>query len=352
MRKKKAFPYAYICACVFLLPVLLLTGCTKSAGQERLTKGFEAIANLEYEAALLQFEEAAAAGEDPAQTARGKGIALVALTRYEEAVEEFLKAFQYSDFRVDAFDYDTNYYLATAYYRLGQLAEAEGIYSSILDMRPEKEAHYLRGVVRLEEGQLKQATADFDAAIGLDPGDYDLRINVYQSLSERGYEDEGKVYLQAALGNNEGLSDYNRGRLSYYLKDYESARNYLEAAPGAKDGETTLLLGQTYEKLGDFNYAASIYSNYLADHSQDVTILNRLGMCRLQSGDAKAALECFNEALALGDQTMTQVLKFNQIVAYEYLGDFDQANVLMKTYLQSYPDDQDALREYEFLKSR
>ena len=49
---------------------------------------------------------------------------------------------------------------------------------------------------------------------------------------------------------------------------------------------------------------------------------------------------------------MTQTLKFNQIVAYEYLGDFDQASVLMKNYLQIYPDDQDAIREYEFLKSR
>ena len=49
---------------------------------------------------------------------------------------------------------------------------------------------------------------------------------------------------------------------------------------------------------------------------------------------------------------MTQILKFNQIVAYEYLGEFDQANVLMRSYLQIYPDDQEALREYEFLRSR
>ena len=62
--------------------------------------------------------------------------------------------------------------------------------------------------------------------------------------------------------------------------------------------------------------------------------------------------QCFNRALELGDRSLTQILKFNQIVAYEYLGDFEQADVLMKNYLQQYPDDQDALREYEFLKSR
>lgn len=337
---------------IILILGLLVSGCGTKARQSNLNLGFEAINNLEYEAALTHFEEAAAGAEDPAKTARGKGIALLALTRYEEAAAEFLKALSYSDARIDEFDYDTNYYLATAYYKLGQLEEAKAVYTAILDLRPEKEAYYLRGVVHLDEGELKQGSQDFDQAIKLAPLDYDLRVNIYQSLSTRGYKEEGKVYLQAAMGNNEGLTDYDRGRLSYYLEDYEGARNYLETGQGVKDGETTLLLGQIYEKLGDFNYAASIYSNYLADNSQDVTILNRLGMCRLQSGDAKGALECFNEALAISDHRMTQMLKFNQIVAYEYLGDFDQANVLMKNYLQNYPDDQDALREYEFLKSR
>ena len=136
------------------------------------------------------------------------------------------------------------------------------------------------------------------------------------------------------------------------MGDYENARNYLETAKSNKSAEKVLLLGQTYEKMGDFNYAASIYSNYLTDHSEDVIIMNRLGMCKLQAGDAKSALTYFEQALALNNSSMTQILKFNQIVAYEYLGDFAQASVLMKNYLQLYPDDKDALREYEFLKSR
>ena len=49
---------------------------------------------------------------------------------------------------------------------------------------------------------------------------------------------------------------------------------------------------------------------------------------------------------------MERVLEFNQIVAYEYTGDFKQAAVLMEAYLKKYPDDEKALREYEFLKTR
>ena len=47
-----------------------------------------------------------------------------------------------------------------------------------------------------------------------------------------------------------------------------------------------------------------------------------------------------------------QVLKFNEIVAYEYLGDFKQATVLMQKYISTYPDDAKAQREYEFLQTR
>ena len=136
------------------------------------------------------------------------------------------------------------------------------------------------------------------------------------------------------------------------MEDYQNARNYLESIKGSKNAEAVLLLGQTYEKLGDYNYAASVYSNYLTQYPDNVILLNRLGMCKLQGGDAKSALEYFEQALALEDPSMMQVLKFNQIAAYEYLGEFDKANVLMKSYLQIYPDDQEALREYEFLKSR
>jgi len=39
-------------------------------------------------------------------------------------------------------------------------------------------------------------------------------------------------------------------------------------------------------------------------------------------------------------------------VAYEYLGEYEQAYELLKTYLQKYPDDEQAKREYDFLSTR
>ena len=330
---------------------LIINGCGNQS-QENIKAGFDAIIALEYQTALTHFEKAVEAKENPGSIARGQGIAMLGLTRYEEAAQQFIKALSYSDERVDEFDYDTNYYLATAYFKMGDMDNAEKVYSSILALKEEKDAYFLRGIVALEKGNLEAAQKDFNKALDMDKSDYELRIQVYQELMGKGYTEEAGSYLQSALGNSKKLSEYEKGRLSYYLGDYENARNYLESIKGKKDADTVLLLGQTYEKLGDYNYAASIYSNYLSDHSDDVIICNHLGMCKLQSGDAQAALDYFNRALNMEDKSMTQTLKFNQIVAYEYLGEFDQASVLMKKYLQSYPDDQEAIREYEFLKSR
>jgi len=47
-----------------------------------------------------------------------------------------------------------------------------------------------------------------------------------------------------------------------------------------------------------------------------------------------------------------QTLSFNEIVAYEYLGEYTQASVLLDSYLKTYPDDEVAKREKQFLATR
>ena len=64
------------------------------------------------------------------------------------------------------------------------------------------------------------------------------------------------------------------------------------------------------------------------------------------------ALQSFRQGQTLNDETMKQSLAFNEIVANEYLGNFQRASVLMADYVKTYPGDSAAKREYEFLQTR
>ena len=69
-------------------------------------------------------------------------------------------------------------------------------------------------------------------------------------------------------------------------------------------------------------------------------------------GDYQAALDAFQAGLAIEGNTVMQSLKFNEVVAYEYLGQFEAAKQAMQQYLNLYPDDEKAQRENIFLQTR
>ena len=51
---------------------------------------------------------------------------------------------------------------------------------------------------------------------------------------------------------------------------------------------------------------------------------NQLGLCKLKGGDYEAALAAFQAGLEVEGNTATQSLMFNELVAYEYLGQYDK----------------------------
>ncbi len=333
---------------------MLLTGCAAGKKQENIELGMNAIESLEYEEALVCFEKALAEKEDKELLYRGQGIAYIGLTRYEEAAEALEKSLSCCNGYVDDLQFDTNYYLATAYYKSGNAERAMQVYDAMIAMRKEeKTAYYLRGMLKLENADFENAKIDFEKAIELDPEDYDCLFDIYRSMEKNGYQEAGAVYLQEALTAGEAsMSEYDKGRLYYYLKDYDNAKNSLEKARDTGSMEAILFLGRAYEALGDFNYASSVYSDFLNSHSDSPQIQNQLGICKMQMGDYDAALAAFQAGLAGEDKSYMQTLKFNEIAAYEKLAQFQKATVLMEAYLALYPDDERAKREYEFLKTR
>lgn len=339
---------------VLLLAGMFIVGCGSDEKVNYTQQGMAAIQALEYEEALNCFKNAQDEGEDEQLIYRGMGLAYMGMTKYEDAVTYLEAALHNGGSRVADVDFDINYYLATAYYKNGQTQDAIDAYSAILALRPrEKNAYYLRGCVKLTQDDFEGAQLDFDEAVVLDSRDYDQMIRIYMALEEYGYKDAGMVYLQNALKENEkSISDYDMGRICYYMGDYENARNYLTKLKTTTDYGAALYLGRTYEALGDYNYASSIYAGYAENDQSKAEIYNQLGLCRMKMGEYGSALEAFQAAMNIEDNGMMQTLKFNEIVTYEYMREYKTAAALMSSYLKSYPDDETAKREYEFLQTR
>lgn len=332
---------------------ILFAGCGSGATNPSVTEGMAAVEALDYQTALQCFEKALLDGEDLRLLYCGQGLAYMGLTQYGQAVEAFEKALGAGNGRIDDLDYDINYYLATAYYKQGQTDKGIETYNAILALRPkDKLAYYLRGSL-LISNDYERAKADFDHAISLAKEDYDLLINIYLALERYGYREVGQEYLQTALGSGaSSMTDYQKGRMYYYLSDYENAKNYLEKARRDGGAEAVLLLGQTYEELGDYNYAISVYGGFLENDQTNARIYNRYGLCKMEMKAYEEALTAFQAGKNIENNDMMQTLRFNEIITYEKLGDYKQAASLMGSYLSTYPDDKTAQREYIFLKTR
>lgn len=337
-----------------LIMITVLTGCNTGNKNENITAGMEAVSSLDYDGALASFEMAKEAGEDERLLYRGEGLAYMGKTMYAEAAQDFEAALSLSDGRVNRMDYDINYYLATAYFKQGELGRAIDVYSAIIALKDnEIDAYYLRGVIYAKQGNLDMAKEDFDKTIALNRSDYDRLIEIYGILAAEGYKETGQEYLQAAMdAGTKDMTNYEKGRICYYLEDYENARTYLEKARDESGYEAVLFLGKTYETLGDNNYAISVYNTYLESEGSNPQVLNQLGLCKMQTGDYTGALGNFQTAMNIEDNGMMQILKMNEIIAYERLGEYKNAAVLMDSYLKTYPDDQEAQREYIFLQTR
>lgn len=340
-----------VVAGVCCLMLSMLTGCGRST--TKIAEGMQLVETLDYQGALNAFEEAEVEQEDSRLIARGRGIACMGLTEYEQAIQYFVQALELSDGWVQNVDYDMNYYLAAAYSKNGQPAEARKVYDAILGLKPEeKDAYFLRGAAELELGDYESAKADFDQVISMDPKNYDRLIEIYEVLAEHGYREVGQGYLQNVLDTAKQLDAYDSGRIYYYLGEYQKAYLALEEAKDKGGADSYLYLGRSYEATGDYNYASSVYNNYLSKQGPNAEIYNQLGLCEMAKKEYQKALEAFQAGKQIEGNSLMQTLSFNEIVAYEYLEEYQKAAVLLNAYLQNYPDDQTAIREQQFLSTR
>lgn len=340
--------------------LLMLGGCGKEQ-ESSLQTGMQALTTQNYPLAIESFEQAIEMGEDMEAAYRGIGLAYMGQGNYEKAVTAFRTALSNAGMFPGDLEYDINYYLAIAYYKLGEYELATQVYDSIIALEPKAvEAYYLRGSMKLyllEDGQstLEEALADFDETVALNKNDYDRYIDIYEVLVSHNQMEAAQTYLEQVMRvDSSKISNYNKARLAYYEGAYEQACNYLNLArqKGEADAEMIAFLGDCYQAQGEYILACSVYSGYV-EENPDPEMYNKMGMCYVQEGDYANALASFQAGQRITENnTCMQTLKLNEIACYEYLYDFKTARDLLGAYLQQYPATSDLQREYAFLLTR
>lgn len=344
--------------CAVLTAVsLMLGGCAMGgADGAKTVQGVQALEAGEYRQAKQFFEDAVREGEEQMLACRGLGMAYMGLAQYEEAGKAFEAALEYADDRQPENVQDLKLYLAAVQYRMADYEDTILTCSEILEAAPEgnAQAYFMRGASSLREGAQEDAKADFDAAAALAPEDYELHLNIYECYCDMNLSGIGGEYLQEALNipGEELEHYYNRGRIYYYLENYEKAQQELIGPVESKYEPAMHLIGRVYLAQDDTDHARSIYEQMAQEFGESADSLNGLAMCAMKTGDYDTALSYIAKGLAVDGEADKQELYFNEIVVYEQKNDFASARAKAQEYIERYPADEAGRREWTFLSTR
>ena len=339
-----------------LAAMLVPGGCAKKNTEDTaaaLSQGSALLSQGEYESAAEAFNQAISDKADLESAYRGLGIARLAMEDYEGAITAFDQALAHAGADAKEMEYDISYYKASALVHLDRLNDALDLYNNLVAYKPEVKTYTGRGAVYARMGNLDMARADFDQAIAMDGKNYERYMEIYQVLSAAGRADVGQEYLKKALDidKDKNKNRLEKGKVYYYMEQYDKAKTELEQADSSRDPEVTLFLAKTYEALGDPSYAQNLYRQYLDQDGSDGSIYNLIAVSQIKAGDYEGGLATIQEGLEKASSGKQELYR-NEIAAYEYQLNFSEAKTKMEAYLAAYPEDSEAAREYTFLKSR
>lgn len=335
------------------LGILLLTGCS---GEQKKTYE-QANTDLEqgnYDYALNEYQNCISAGYKLSDSYRGSGIVKLRTGDYQGAIDDLTSAL--NDEKTGKSDQkDILEYRVTAELKAELYDQAMADCQTLAqDYSLNANDYYLTGCVALAMDSYDEASSNFSEAYGND-STYEMAIQIYEAYLEHDMEADGTKYLETALKTEaKNAEDYcERGKVYYYMQDYDNARTELTEAIDRNSTEAMLTLGMVYMAQGDTANARSFYQQYIdADGEDPAKGYNGLALCDIADGSYDSALQ--NISQGLGDATSDEMrdLLFNEIVVYEKQLDFATALSKTQEYADMFKDDQAAAKELVFLQSR
>ncbi len=336
---------------VLLAAVLLLGGCAKE-DKVKLENGEKLVKEEAYEEALAVFKELEDSKADKRRVYRGMGISYMGMEQYEEAVSALEKSLKEAGGRISDWEYDTNYYLAVAFEKNGERQEAIETWSNLIDAKKDAESYFQRGLLYLENEKTEQAEKDFDAAVAANEKDFSLPVRIYEAISGD-YPELGAKYLRLLTEREakSGEALYYKGIAYNGLGEITAAEDTLKQAVKEGFSEANLALGEMFNVEESYDYAIGFYQTYVKENPESERAYEELMAAQMVQKDYSGALETFGKAKKL-ENISGKELDWYEIICYEYMGDYAAAREKAAVYVEAWPKNEKAQKEYEFLKTR
>lgn len=336
-----------------------LSGCSMtSSGSDSgaYQKGMDALADGDLESAMIQFRTAVDQDSRVAESYRGEGIVYMKQGDYASAVTVFersLTALKRSKNTDEEFEEDVEYYLAEAYMKNDQIDEAIDLYAELTSGEKPDQAFLLHGITRIKQDDIDAALEDFDQVVKKNPS-YENCIRIYEALAGASHKADGAQYLEQALNEEPESADdyYYQGMVYYDLGNSDKALESLQTAvdKGSKDAYS--MYAKVCIEAGKTDEARSKFEAMVNENKDLAAAYNGLALCDIADGNYDDALTDIQKGLEQNDDSVTEALEYNEAVVYEKKLDFETAKSKMEAFLEKYPDNEEAQREYQFLQTR
>lgn len=326
-----------------------------------IASGFALIGAEKFDEALNQFDKAYSekdnqvVRENNKALLRGKGIAKLRLGKYVEAKEEFQKALLIKE--SSELNLDLNKYIALIEIKLGNYEEAIKIYETVMKTeKPDIDSYLRLARAYRQTGKKEKSIESFEEAIKLDKDSFDAYFGEYELYMEDGNEAKAKETLERAAGIKvtDEIGTYNHGILEFLRGNFEKATVDFEVAYDKKIAEASYYLGKISEMEKDYEKAKFFYERYQSEVSP-ISLsgwYDGMAVCEMEEGNYDRALELVKRGLTLDDLSFMKSLMIKKIVIEEKLNHYLEAYDSTLNFLKLYPNDEKVIKENKFLKTR
>lgn len=285
---------------------------------------------------------------------RAMGISYYEEGNYSEAKQYFEKALE--EALLPELNADIRMYLADALECEGDYVAAIAVYDTLLAEQKNYSAGYrARAYMLYMLGEYEKSLADYDAAIALEPKNFDLYFGKYNVLEklDKSAEQAELLRVITAIENPSAEDAYFIAKAQYFTGEHEAAIEGLISAAENGYQDAYYYLGEIYHKRSAYSEAVYYYKTYIGGAgAKDAAAYNQMAVCLMKQALYQDAVETIQAGQKLQDVLHGKQLLFNEVVIYERMGDYNTAYEKAADYVRRYPEDEAIQRELKFLSTR